>query len=228
MAASSPPEVVRGQAFDVGPRYTNLSYIGEGAYGMVWYEEFCPSSVLPFSNVFKTVLQPECCVRFAVFSQLLTRSLLFFFLIYSSALDNATGQRVAIKKISPFEHQTYCQRTLREIKILRRFKHENVSMRKLWYRYRQTLETNMTHTGHSINFVDCFEAIPTRLLDDCPSWMRPVCFMCPISFGIFVNLPCVLFLLVDHWNHGYNSCAEHRRHERCVSFENPAKSCRNI
>ncbi|PFX16005.1 Mitogen-activated protein kinase 1 [Stylophora pistillata] len=79
MAAPPPPEVVRGQAFDVGPRYTNLSYIGEGAYGMV-----------------------------------------------CSALDNATGQRVAIKKISPFEHQTYCQRTLREIKILRRFKHENI------------------------------------------------------------------------------------------------------
>lgn len=30
------PEIVRGQVFDVGPRYTNLSYIGEGAYGMVW------------------------------------------------------------------------------------------------------------------------------------------------------------------------------------------------
>ena len=29
--------------------------------------------------------------------------------------------QVAIKKISPFEHQTYCQRTLREIKILTRF-----------------------------------------------------------------------------------------------------------
>ena len=28
---------------------------------------------------------------------------------------------MAIKKISPFEHQTYCQRTLREIKILTRF-----------------------------------------------------------------------------------------------------------
>lgn len=28
-------EMVRGQIFDVGPRYTNLSYIGEGAYGMV-------------------------------------------------------------------------------------------------------------------------------------------------------------------------------------------------
>lgn len=44
----------------------------------------------------------------------------------SSALDNVTNQRVAIKKISPFEHQTYCQRTLREIKILLRFRHENI------------------------------------------------------------------------------------------------------
>jgi len=29
-------ELVKGQPFDVGPRYVNLSYIGEGAYGMVW------------------------------------------------------------------------------------------------------------------------------------------------------------------------------------------------
>lgn len=28
-------EIVRGQTFEVGPRYTNLAYIGEGAYGMV-------------------------------------------------------------------------------------------------------------------------------------------------------------------------------------------------
>lgn len=28
-------EVVRGQIFEVAPRYTNLAYIGEGAYGMV-------------------------------------------------------------------------------------------------------------------------------------------------------------------------------------------------
>ncbi|XP_047214981.1 mitogen-activated protein kinase 1-like [Girardinichthys multiradiatus] len=72
-------ETVKGQIFDVGPRYTNLAYIGEGAYGMV-----------------------------------------------CAALDNWTHQRVAIKKISPFEHQTYCQRTLREIKILLRFNHENI------------------------------------------------------------------------------------------------------
>lgn len=42
-------------------------------------------------------------------------------------MDAHTGTKVAIKKISPFEHQIYCQRTLREIKILTRFKHENVS-----------------------------------------------------------------------------------------------------
>lgn len=28
-------EVIRGQIFEVGPRYRHLSYIGEGAYGMV-------------------------------------------------------------------------------------------------------------------------------------------------------------------------------------------------
>ena len=28
-------EYVREHAFEVGPRYTNLAYIGEGAYGMV-------------------------------------------------------------------------------------------------------------------------------------------------------------------------------------------------
>ncbi|KPP69210.1 mitogen-activated protein kinase 3-like [Scleropages formosus] len=78
-AAKAGVESVKGQNFDVGPRYTELQYIGEGAYGMV-----------------------------------------------CSAYDNVNNLRVAIKKISPFEHQTYCQRTLREIKILLRFKHENI------------------------------------------------------------------------------------------------------
>lgn len=70
---------IRGHIFEVGPRYTNLNYIGEGAYGLV-----------------------------------------------VSAYDSVTQTNVAIKKISPFEHQTYSQRTLREIKILTRFQHENV------------------------------------------------------------------------------------------------------
>ena len=33
--AAAGAEVVRGQVFEVGPRYVNLAYIGEGAYGMV-------------------------------------------------------------------------------------------------------------------------------------------------------------------------------------------------
>lgn len=28
-------EIIRGQTFECGPRYVNLAYIGEGAYGMV-------------------------------------------------------------------------------------------------------------------------------------------------------------------------------------------------
>lgn len=72
-------EFVRQQRFEVGPRYTDLKFIGEGAYGMV-----------------------------------------------VSAFDHNTQTRVAIKKITPFEHQCFCQRTLREIKILSQFRHENI------------------------------------------------------------------------------------------------------
>lgn len=72
-------ELIKDQLFEVGPRYIDLKYIGEGAYGMV-----------------------------------------------VSGYDNETCQRVAIKKLSPFEHQCFCQRTLREIKILARLKHENI------------------------------------------------------------------------------------------------------
>jgi len=72
-------ELVKGKEFWVGPRYSQLRYLGEGAYGVV-----------------------------------------------AEALDNKTNEKVAIKKISPFEHQTYCQRTLREIRILLSLKHENI------------------------------------------------------------------------------------------------------
>ena len=34
-AAAAATSTIRGQVFEVAPRYTNLSYIGEGAYGMV-------------------------------------------------------------------------------------------------------------------------------------------------------------------------------------------------
>jgi mitogen-activated protein kinase 1/3 len=33
---------------------------------------------------------------------------------------------VAIKKITPFDHSMFCLRTLREMKLLRYFNHENI------------------------------------------------------------------------------------------------------
>lgn len=42
------------------------------------------------------------------------------------ALHKPSGTKVAIKKIQPFERSLFCVRTLREIKLLRHFKHENI------------------------------------------------------------------------------------------------------
>ena len=46
--------------------------------------------------------------------------------MYSSALHKPSGQKVAIKKITPFDHSMFCLRTLREMKLLRYFNHENI------------------------------------------------------------------------------------------------------
>ena len=47
--------------------------------------------------------------------------------VVCSALDNLTNEKVAIKKINKaFDHLTDTKRTLREVKILRHFQHENV------------------------------------------------------------------------------------------------------
>ncbi|KAJ2960525.1 hypothetical protein NQZ79_g4101 [Umbelopsis isabellina] len=46
--------------------------------------------------------------------------------VVCSALHKPTGQTVAIKRIQPFEHAMFCLRTLREIKLLRYFNHENI------------------------------------------------------------------------------------------------------
>lgn len=43
-----------------------------------------------------------------------------------SAVHKPTGTKVAIKKITPFDHSVFCLRTLREIKLLKYFNHENI------------------------------------------------------------------------------------------------------
>ncbi|GAC98726.1 likely protein kinase [Pseudozyma hubeiensis SY62] len=47
--------------------------------------------------------------------------------VVCSAIHRATGQKVAIKKIQPFEHQMFALRTLRELKLLRFFQECDVS-----------------------------------------------------------------------------------------------------
>ncbi len=47
--------------------------------------------------------------------------------IVCAALHRPSGQKVAIKKITPFDHSMFCLRTLREMKLLKYFSHENVS-----------------------------------------------------------------------------------------------------
>lgn len=42
--------------------------------------------------------------------------------ICSAATHIASGTKVAIKRIMPFDHAMFCQRTLREIKLLRHFR----------------------------------------------------------------------------------------------------------
>ncbi|EKM77245.1 hypothetical protein AGABI1DRAFT_86785 [Agaricus bisporus var. burnettii JB137-S8] len=46
--------------------------------------------------------------------------------IVCSALHLPTQRKVAIKRITPFDHTMFCLRTLREIKLLRHFHHENI------------------------------------------------------------------------------------------------------
>ena len=53
-------------------------------------------------------------------------SVAFITHIASSALHKPSGQKVAIKKITPFDHSMFCLRTLREMKLLRYFNHENI------------------------------------------------------------------------------------------------------
>lgn len=46
--------------------------------------------------------------------------------VVCSAIHLATQRKVAIKRITPFDHSMFCLRTLREIKLLRHFNHENI------------------------------------------------------------------------------------------------------
>jgi mitogen-activated protein kinase 1/3 len=86
----------RKVTFNVSEQYEIQEIVGEGAYGVVWYD--CTT---PFKSPGADISS-------------------------SSALHKPSGQKVAIKKITPFDHSMFCLRTLREMKLLRYFEHENI------------------------------------------------------------------------------------------------------
>lgn len=88
-------------SFNVSEQYDIQDVVGEGAYGVVWYVALVALPVVPFDRVSANAFQ-------------------------SSALHKPSGQKVAIKKITPFDHSMFCLRTLREMKLLRYFNHENI------------------------------------------------------------------------------------------------------
>ena len=70
---------------EVGPRYSQLRYLGEGAYGVVAEATDTTRS----ASTHPTHASPD--TRFSIMCH------------------PPSKEKVAIKKISPFEHQTYCQ-----------------------------------------------------------------------------------------------------------------------
>lgn len=49
------------------------------------------------------------------------------FVVFSSAVDNQTGLKVAIKKLArPFQSAVHAKRTYRELRMLKHMNHENV------------------------------------------------------------------------------------------------------
>lgn len=96
-----PPGNSRKISFNVSDQYDIQDVVGEGAYGVVWYVKAIDISY-PLCNSISHTNKD------------------------SSALHKPSGQKVAIKKITPFDHSMFCLRTLREMKLLRYFNHENI------------------------------------------------------------------------------------------------------
>lgn len=104
-AARTSSFMVCGTRFDIDAKYSLIKPIGQGAYGVVWYAISHHLSMCAAAHALR-----------------LARAL-------SSANDTESNRKVAIKKITrAFDHLTDGKRTLREIKLLRHFEHENVRL----------------------------------------------------------------------------------------------------
>lgn len=104
-------------------------------------------------------------------------------------MDTKTEEKVAIKKTSPFEHQTFCQRTYRELKILLGFSHENVRAHSILFNDIRSSLLSMDDNTLLSSFSACssenyllffepFEHLPDVLSCFKPRWIFDVkCFL---------------------------------------------------
>ncbi|RHY51945.1 hypothetical protein DYB38_005545, partial [Aphanomyces astaci] len=88
---------IKGCEFNVPSHYRAIHVLGEGSYGVVWYEA---------SNLF------------------FVKMVMYRSFVRSSATDATTNQTVAIKKITPMAGDEWdAKHTLREIRLMRYFEH---------------------------------------------------------------------------------------------------------
>lgn len=67
------------------------------------------------------------------------------FVFFSSAVDEKTGLKVAVKKLSrPFQSIIHAKRTYRELRLLKHMKHENVSVCVLHHWFSAGLTSELT------------------------------------------------------------------------------------
>ncbi|CAG8641964.1 1866_t:CDS:10 [Paraglomus brasilianum] len=111
--------------FNVGENYEVLDVVGEGAYGVV-----CHKPTIVTCNRRRHDQRPlnveDGSFEHSIHQDLIVRDVHLFPTAMNSAVHKPSGQKVAIKKITPFDHSMFCLRTLREIKLLRYFNHENI------------------------------------------------------------------------------------------------------
>ncbi|ODV68072.1 extracellular signal-regulated kinase [Hyphopichia burtonii NRRL Y-1933] len=86
--------------------------------------------------------------------------------IVCSAIHKPTQQKVAIKKIEPFERSMLCLRTLRELKLLKHFNHENIISVLAIQRPINYLNFNEIYLIQELMETDLHRVIRTQKLSD--------------------------------------------------------------
>lgn len=137
--------------FDVGEEYDVIETIGTGAYGVVSSARRRDNGTGYFHDeITQFILCALQCstfnveIRYHLILRLKNSCVCFFI----GACLRLTGQQVAIKKISnAFEVVTNAKRTLRELKILKHFKHDNIIAIK------DILQPNLPHSAFKSVYV---------------------------------------------------------------------------